>query len=294
MRMGYEIDYPCGENGEFNKTCNCASLLQQGFDAVFINGGGNWGTVWNSKHVEYRPLFIRDCVQKGMKVFQFPVSVFYEKGGDDPQLHREKKILNEESRLKNFVMMSRSHNSFETMTKHFPSLNNILIPDAAFGLGPLAPHGDPKVDVLCFFRVDKESVAGQEKNEQIARSKLTAAGLTHEIMDWKDFGKYMKYYRAKQAHYLPLHRVHMGNAMISRGRVVVCDRLHVAVLAALIRRPHVYFEPSYGKIVKCRRVAFENFVECSPHSLHGARVENVESAIDTAIRWIQSPMFGGD
>ena len=147
------------------------------------------------------------------------------------------------------------------------------------------------MDVLCFFRVDKESVAGRDTNARVAESKLSQAGLTYEIMDWKDYGRYMKYYRAKQAHYLPLHRVHMGAAMVSRGRVVVCDRLHVAVLAALLGRHHVYFEPSYGKIVKCRRTAFEDIPECNPRSLHAARVDNVEAAVDKAIDWLNSPLF---
>jgi pyruvyl transferase EpsO len=55
-------------------------------------------------------------------------------------------------------------------------------------------------------------------------------------------------------HRLADHRLNRGCRMLSRGRVVVTDRLHGHILCTLMNLPHVVLDNTYGKIGGFRSV----------------------------------------
>ena len=64
--------------------------------------------------------------------------------------------------------------------------------------------------------------------------------------------------------------------ILQMGQVVICDRLHAAILAYLSGIPFVYLDQVTGKITKCLQVAFDTSESCG-----AAAVEDQSSTIET-------------
>jgi pyruvyl transferase EpsO len=98
-----------------------------------------------------------------------------------------------------------------------------VVPDAAVGLGPLMRH-EPDRDIVWVVRRDQEA---------LHRWPRGADGWSRH---------------AKSPTASPRARVWRGCENLSRGRVVITDRLHGHILCLLLGIPHVVLDNSYGKI----------------------------------------------
>jgi exopolysaccharide biosynthesis predicted pyruvyltransferase EpsI len=125
------------------------------------------------------------------------------------------------------------------------------------------------VDILIFLRADHESKINtqQRNNDYIQRtlnqlqhqrqsSSVTQQhespppAYTFRIVDWPDrldlFEPHQDIFFTKTA-----------IELLSLGKVVVCDRLHAAILSYLVGLPFVYIDQVSGKITKTLSVAFQ-------------------------------------
>ena len=87
----------------------------------------------------------------------------------------------------------RQQNSFSKSQKLYPSVNNFLVPDIAFMIGPILnsdvfTRKDAKrVDVLFLLRSDKESMLGNTQKQREQLDKIFGGGAyTWDLVDWRD------------------------------------------------------------------------------------------------------------
>lgn len=75
---------------------------------------------------------------------------------------------------------------------------------------------------------------------------------------------------------------------MSRGRVVITDRLHASIMSLLIGRPHVMINEKYKKVQNTRESAFMGKSECSEDNLRGYYANTIEEAVDKAIALLEA------
>jgi exopolysaccharide biosynthesis predicted pyruvyltransferase EpsI len=145
-----------------------------------------------------------------------------------------------------------------------------LCPDLAFALGPL--DRDPAAcELLWLLRSDREGRGqtppepgpGEERTDWPRRAlrRPRGGGLRPWLAANRRLGAWMStdgrlaamLWRASAATFAPIarRRLRAGTRLLSRGRVVITDRLHGHVLALLLGIPHVVLDNIYGK---CRAV----------------------------------------
>ena len=241
--------------------------------------------------------------------------------------------LADERRL---ILTWREQESHASAKNLYPFATHLVVPDIAFQLGPYAPiideggvggvendtkQGRPQLDILLLLRDDHESLYLHQRNRQAIRQLLDSitvkrrdgggggdvAGnrLAFAIVDWQDrldrfesssssFGKNDIFF------------TNTSIQLLSLGRVLVCDRLHAAILAYLMGIPFVFVDQLTGKIHRTLHTAFASvsFLNdttaaaeaADQHALPcmdattamWAQAENLTHALEKAIGFIES------
>jgi exopolysaccharide biosynthesis predicted pyruvyltransferase EpsI len=221
---------------------------------ILLQGGGNFGDRWVEIQ-EFRERVIADFPDR--PIIQLPQSIDFQ---SDERLALAKERMGSHPEL---TLLIRDHAGAERTRLLFPSSNVEFCPDSAFGMGLLSRRREPVVDVIEIRRRDSEGVGHAE---------LTMpSGVTVERHDWGLLGARAVAWRVVRApgsavrrfpaasralypllpHMYEMQaRLNVGNAvrLLSRGRVVVTDRLHATVLAALLGIPVVATDNAYGKV----------------------------------------------
>jgi exopolysaccharide biosynthesis predicted pyruvyltransferase EpsI len=159
-----------------------------------------------------------------------------------------------------------------------------MVPDIAFQLGPFAPippkeDDPPLADMVVFLRDDKESLNTPQRNKRAIRDVLSTVEdgdrISFTIVDWADR---LRRYQSNDYFFTDT-----AIQLLSAGRVLVCDRLHAAILAYLSGIPFVYINQSTGKISKTLRVAFDSGEGCEDgQATMWARADNLTHAVQLA------------
>jgi exopolysaccharide biosynthesis predicted pyruvyltransferase EpsI len=180
------------------------------------------------------------------------------------------------------VLMWREKESYEEALRLYPFVSNMVVPDMAFQLGPYDPirkHPNLQVDVVIFLRKDKESNLDSERHEASIRKKLPKGDMTFKIVDWPD--------RLTIFDTNDYFFTNSAIELLSLGRVVVCDRLHAAILSYLSGIPFVYIDQVSGKITKTLGAAFDGVDNCMDGGKsRWAKAEGLEEALMKASRMI--------
>jgi exopolysaccharide biosynthesis predicted pyruvyltransferase EpsI len=309
-RMGYatETQSQCHyiQAGGFVPNCNGvvdkqnpALVAQQ---PALWHGGGNWGDLWPDAQVgrinSFAPL-----LKKNFTILSMPQSYYY----DDAELERrdadkikssiaqglwsrdqDASVLDtKEGRnrsMSRVIFTWREHESYEAASKRYPYVKNLMVPDIAFQLGPYVPMPPkeddiPLLDMVIFLRDDKESTYMPQRNRQAIRNILSSVEggdkISFSIVDWED--------RLERFQSLDYFFTKTSIQLLSMGRVVICDRLHAAILCYLSGLPFVYINQKTGKISKTLRVAFDSWDGCTDgESAMWARADNLTHAIELA------------
>lgn len=220
---------------------------------ILLHGGGNVGDLW-PHHQMLRERVLADFPRA--RIVQLPQSIRFER---KETLERARRSFGTHP---DFTLLVRDGDALAFAQTHF-NCRVELCPDAAFQLGLQTRRVDPDVDVLVLARTDHETSApfdlhgddqtaivdwiGDESRRfrtlrlatgQIA-AKARRAGLTTTIT-----GPGLR--RAYEI--LARDRVESGLSLLSRGHVVVTDRLHGHILCTLLGIPHVIHDAGYGKV----------------------------------------------
>lgn len=218
---------------------------------ILMQGGGNFGDLY-PHHQMFREQILTDFPDN--PVICFPQSIFFR---DHENLERARRKIAEHGKV---MLTTRDVVSQHVVERHL-RLPSTLLPDAAFGMGPLARPVQPAVDVVCLLRQDDESIrpgtvqadkcriafpVGADGIQSQAAGRISGKSL---FTDWsalsvppdqrdrvRSLGMgYADFWFARASH------------LLSMGRMVITDRLHGHIICMLLGLPHILINNSYGK-----------------------------------------------
>jgi len=246
---GHDLRYTCDVTS-FNEI---ALRRRMPFGQILLHGGGNFGTVWPI-YQAFREAVIQQF--PGYRIVQLPQTVHFE---NDLAPSPTRRRL---SAHPDFWLMVRDRRS-EQIAREQLKVHTLLCPDSALMLDGKLQRAKATVDVLVLARTDKETGDAQLRNFELPNHRVSC-------IDWLDENPSINRYLTtlnKQAgksnwgglrkvqqvshrvfHALAWERVQRGVALLSRGRVVVTDRLHAHILCMILRIPHVVLDNNYGKL----------------------------------------------
>jgi len=226
-------------------------------EILLLHGGGNLGDLWRP-HQEFRERVLADFPDRA--IIQLPQTIYFSSGDN---LERTKRSF---SRHPRFTLMVRDGKSLDFARRHF-DCRAVLCPDSAFALGGMVRTQAPRVPVLWLGRTDHESAVTADQigfgdgdiefadwvgrrsakpldlvaragGEVVGRSMGALAAPPQRVLHllWREWRR------------LAEQRVSAGAEMLSRGSVVVTDRLHAHILCMLLGIPHVVLDNNYGKL----------------------------------------------
>lgn len=247
---------------------------------IFFHGGGNLGDIY-PLHMDLRAKLARAFPDR--QIVQLPQSLHFSSSLNAASF---RSVVSEHGAFK---LMVRDKASLRIAVEDLGAMDAQLVPDCAFGLGPLPISSKAQFDILYMMRRDEEKVdVGidslikdypgpvedwlDEPSDTNARSyKALWNALTHG--DFSPQGR-SNWQRTAVA----WRRAHRGIAQLSRSRLVVCDRLHVHILCVLLGIPHIALDNSYRKL--------HNFIEawtsdCSLVTM-AENLEDVRRALESS------------
>ncbi len=231
---------------------------QIGGNPILIAGGGNLGDLWPN-HQLFRERILADFPEN--PIIQLPQSLCFE----------------QEENLDRFRAVCARHPRFHILLREQKSLASAeelldvpvsLCPDMAFGLGVLERPNPPAADIFWLLRSDKESCgASQDLPGSFVRCDWLDLGVEDadaqrkaEELNSRIHGL-VNAARGRPAHATPVFsalaeayealarlRVDRGLRLLSRGRMIVTDRLHGHILGLCLGIPQVVLDNSYRKV----------------------------------------------
>jgi pyruvyl transferase EpsO len=261
------------------------------------HGGGNWGDLWRHMH-DIRTASLTPLLQRGYRIVGMPQSLYFqEPSAARANVHALRQAVaaglgfdgdrrNDDTALRRvlgerLILTWREHESLERAQTLYPYLTHVLLPDIAFQLGPYqateSKVGMTRVDLVFLLRDDLESLYASVRDRPGIRTLLAAQAATRRftfsIVDWTD--------RLDRFETTDYYFTETAVQLLDGGRVVICDRLHAAILAYLAGLPFVFVDQVSGKISKTFRLAMESHADCRRPALW-ERADNLTHAIALA------------
>jgi len=222
---------------------------------ILLQGGGNFGEIWPSHHMIRMEILNRF---PGKPIVQFPQSISFTTQAAIDETARAIE------RQGNFTLLVRDRKSQAFAEKHFPC-TTLLCPDMAFALGDIERE-PAALDFLCLLRQDKEVVTDHSKLLQV----LAELGGSIDVADWIEPSRSRIALQDKWAARLwrrfpwtigltrsvafrvreryARERLAFGLGLLSRGSMVITDRLHAHILCCLLGVRHLLFDSLDGKV----------------------------------------------
>lgn len=222
---------------------------------IFLQGGGNFG----DRYYKFQQFRERVITEHGDRtIVQLPQTMEF---ADGDRLKHTQRIYSEHPDLH---LLIRDRAGYERATELFPANDVLYCPDLAFGAGSLDASGAPDRDVVLLKRRDRESVHGPETlpAQLLSQSYRTDwhASVVDNFKWWPvtlaGMGAH-KMGALRRPAYPYMRRafdwqadIIIDNAIdiLSRGRIVVTDRLHATVFAALMGKPVVMVDNANKKV----------------------------------------------
>lgn len=247
---GLKINY-VGDIENYNKN-NLSELINKN-SIILMQGGGNFGSLWEEVH-EFRLRVIRDF--PNVKMIQLPQTIHFEDVG------KIKETADAIHLQGNYTFLARSKQTYDLAKKYFDAEIH-LCPDMAFFIGYISPKLNPYLDRFILSRDDIEKGYDAFSDETQFNQNLN-----YEVADWMEASRYERFLHRLEMHsgwlrkiidpnnlillqlwnHLSRVRMRRGIKLLSSGRVVLTDRLHGHILSILIGKPHIVVDNSYGKI----------------------------------------------
>lgn len=218
---------------EYVSNRKCIRRLLPKSAIIFLPGGGNMGSLWPIEE-ERRCQIIEDFKEHSITVF--PQTIFYGESKEDLALKEDSvRIYNSAIHM---TIVAREKVSYDIMRTLYPKCKILLTPDIVLSLGHQSFHQCRNGILIC-FRNDKEKKVSSTKLEQLFRA-LKRAGYYLSVTDTIANGQITEMDRAGI--------VQRKMRQISSSRLLITDRLHGMVFAAITGTPCIVFENSYHKV----------------------------------------------
>ena len=197
---------------------------------IYLHGGGNFGDLY-PHHQDFRRAVM--C-RYGRRVVQLPQSLYF----GDRAAWQDAQTLAETGAC----LMVRDRDSVQIAREL--GFEPLLVPDSAFGIGPLKRIGRPREDLIVLKRTDAEGVHGGKAEvdwlEEPERTRSTARFWTR--LNLGRFNRVAYYDR------LAKMRLDRGVRLLSRGHRIATDRLHAHILSLMLGIPHYAADNLTGKV----------------------------------------------
>lgn len=205
-------------------------------DMIFLQGGGNLGTIYI-----YEETFHRDIVTKypNNKIIIMPMSIFFH--NNDFGKIELKKSANIYNRHKDLTIISRDEVSYNFAKKYFNKVNNILAPDSVTVLENIVKFSNIKREGVCFFlRKDIEKIITDDNINKI-KTFLDRNKINYILSDTADNNSY-KIDKAREK--IIFSRWEYAQS----SRLVITDRYHGVIFAVITHTPVIVFKSFDTKI----------------------------------------------
>lgn len=285
-RLGITLVYAC--DWRTYREQELRSALRSG-DTILVSGGGNFGDLWPGEQ-ELREKVLADFPEQ--PTVQLPQSIRFDR---EENLARTRRLLEAHHDV---VLVVRDVQSLELARGEF-DVPVQLWPDACFGLGPLPRPHLVDHDAAVIKRHDKESLydalpplpfsavtgdwlrplpgedAGALDGARHAHQVASDALLEEEprspavLNAWR-----------RTLDPLAAARLRRGCSFLSRGSVVLTDRLHAHLLSMLLGIPHVVLDNSYGKI----RSAYDTWTKSSSLAVWAEAMPTAVAAVERLLQ----------
>ena len=203
---------------------------------IFVPGGGFLGSLWTAEENEFRRI-LQGFPEHSITVF--PQTVTFELDTEDGRKYFEeaKEIY---SSHKNLTLYVRDTATLDFMKEHMPKVDCKLVPDTVTVYKPKSESSNRQGILLC-FRDDKEKNISDDcagKILEIVKNRFPGENIvtTDTVNPDPVF---------------PSEREMMVNRKISEfasSKLVVTDRLHGMIMAAITSTPCIAFNNSNGKV----------------------------------------------
>lgn len=256
--LAFLRDY-CGADGikeiTFDECRDHLGVLKAVISAgapLYCPGGGNMGDQWWEEEA-LRRQFLENFRQP---VMVFPQTVHY----SDTQLGQSRRVssIPVYNGRKNLTLVARERRSYELMKQMYPDTRILLVPDIVLSanmdtFGVKVSHRD---GVLLCMRNDAERSTSDAVRQEL-EAILTGKGLTFTKTDMYCENAVTKEDRAQ--------RVKEKMEEFTRARLVITDRLHGMVFAAITGTPCIVFRnynhKVYGTYEWIRYLPYIRFLE---------------------------------
>lgn len=260
--LGVEADY-VADMSRYNPE-HLAARLPSG--PILIQGGGNFGDRWEPMQA-FRERVIADFPDR--QIIQLPQSIDF---GPGPALQQAQRVLGAHP---NLTILIRDHQGVKRTRELFPTATVTFCPDLAFGNGRMRPIADGPVDVVLLLRRDSEAIDHGYRVGPSLTHRRAEWGLTgYRSLKWKVLhipGALAKrsatlsrlLYPTVVKAYERQANLNVKSAVkvLKFGSVVITDRLHATVLAALLEMPVIAMDNENGKV----RAIYSDYLHTLPH-----------------------------
>lgn len=224
-------------------------------DIVLLHGGGNIGDTYERPEKGRREVI---KIFPNNKIIIFPQTAYFSDTEEGrKELEISKQIYNNH---KNLIIMAREEKSYEFMKKHFYNAKVYLTPDIVMSM--IKKSDKDRKGALLLFRTDKEKTL-EDSNIELIKDIMT-----------KRYGEYL------------LSDMNLGSGIVKIGgevrdnvlndkfnelqtsRIVITDRLHGMIFAAITETPCVVFgnfnhkiSESYKWLKELKYISFCNSID---------------------------------
>lgn len=202
---------------------------------VIISGGGFMGMLWPELEQQYIQNIIKSLPNN--KIIIFPQSVTFDLSSDNGRKYFEdmSKTYKEHKSLTVFV---RERKSYDFMKNNLPEVKSFLVPDMVLSLN-VPDFKAERNGVLFCVRTDHEGL-GYDFDKLKGFIKTKYNNFQCENID-----------NLTGTRILPFQRKHLVNNQLRRfasAKLIVTDRLHGMVFAAITGTPCIALDNSSGKV----------------------------------------------
>lgn len=200
-------------------------------DIVVYHGGGNMGDIWPNHEIRRQVVF---NAFKKQKIISMPQSVGYAPDGES--LARTVEVLRT---CRNIWIFARERNSYEFMRRSFPSNVHIgLVPDVVLSLKRV-DNNIPRTYITAFLRKDLEKL--KDSRLPVLLNRLRESNLV-TLDDTVDHLRgFIPEFRREKL-------LEKKLVMFQKSKLIVTDRLHGAIFAAVTGTPAIIFDNNNHKI----------------------------------------------
>ncbi len=196
-------------------------------DIIVLQGGGNMGNIyWMNERIRWE--VIKNFPDN--RIIVFPETIYY----DETALGQAEKKMSEQiyNKHSNIIICAREKKSFEMMRRIYPNCNVILTPDIVCYTDRWKEKADNREGALLILRNDIEKSVNDVKVVSAIVEKM-GYNVSYTDMMYQRKGYIGKYNRSR----IVADKI----SQIAGAELVVTDRLHGMILAAITGTPCVVF-----------------------------------------------------